>query len=82
VNRNVTLFYNSTLEGSRSVLILTCENLRSTDEQILSVTCHSSGYWIPDPAQFTCSKFTTVPSAAAGTEIYIIHLSPHSSGSK
>jgi hypothetical protein len=74
VNRNVTLFYNSTLEGSRSVLILTCKKLRSTDEQILSVLCHSSGNWIPDPAQFTCSEFTTVPS---GTEI-LIHSSPHS----
>jgi hypothetical protein len=48
VNRNVTFFYNSTLEGSRSVLILTCENLRSTDKQILSVLCHSSENWIPN----------------------------------
>jgi hypothetical protein len=76
VNRNVTLFYNSTLEGSRSVLILTCENPRSTDEQILSVTCHSGGNWIPDPAQFTCSKFTT---SSSGTKIVLIHSSPHSS---
>ena len=53
------LDYSSTLEGS--VLRLSCENgiRRSTDEQTLSVTCHSSGSWIPDPAQFTCSLSTT-----------------------
>ena len=63
---NATLNYSSTLEGS--VLILTCENDTSTDEQALNVTCHSNGSWIPDPANFTCSslKFyfnnTTAPS--------------------
>ena len=57
---NVILDYSSTLEGS--VLRLSCcGNGRSTDEQTLNVTCHSSGSWIPDPAQFTCSPFTTVP---------------------
>ena len=56
--------YNSTLKGS--VLILICENdTISADERILHVTCQSNGSWIPDPAQFTCSSFTTVPS---GTE--------------
>ena len=59
VDSNVILDYSSTLEGS--VLTLTCENdtSRSTDdsEEILSVTCHSSGNWIPNPAQFTCSSF-------------------------
>jgi hypothetical protein len=72
VNRNITLNYSFTLEGS--VLTLICENDASIDEQILSVTCHSSGNWIPDPAEFTCSEFITVPS---GTEI-LIHSSPHS----
>ena len=60
-NRNVKLNYSSTLESS--VLILTCENemsnINTTDEEILSVTCHSNGSWIPNPADFTCS-FTTV----------------------
>ena len=60
---NVILNYNSTLEGSRSILILTGENDISV---IKTMTCHSSGNWIPDPAQFTCSPSTTVPS---GTEI-------------
>ena len=57
VDSNVILDYSSTLEGS--VLTLTCENdmSRSTDEEIVSVTCHSSGNWIPDPTQFTCSSF-------------------------
>ena len=60
VDSNVILGYSSTLEGS--VLTLTCENdtSRSTDEEIVSVTCHSSGNWIPDPAQFTCSPSTGV----------------------
>ena len=78
---NVTLNYNSTLAGSRSVLILSCEGdipAVSIIKQIITVTCHSSGNWIPDPAQFTCSPSTTVPSA---TEIFI-HSTPHSSGSK
>ena len=65
-----------TLEGS--ILILTKSYENDTDEEILSVTFHSSGNWIPNPAQFTCSEFTTVPP---GTEI-LIHSSPHSSGSK
>ena len=77
MDRNVTLNYNSTLAGSSSVLVLTCEGdipAVSIIKQIITVTCHSSGNWIPDPAQFTCSRPTTVPS---GTEILI-----HSSGSK
>ena len=60
MNSNVKQNSSSTLEGS--VLILTCENeissimnMNVTNEEILSVTCHSSGNWIPDPAQFTCS---------------------------
>ena len=77
---NVTLNYSSTLEGSVLTLTCTCEHDTSTDGEILrlSVTCHSSGNWIPDPAQFTCSPSTTVPP---GTEI-LIHSTPHSSGSK
>ena len=79
VNNNVKQNYNSTLEGS--VLTLTCENeinissnvINSTGEQILNVTCHSDGNWIPDPAQFACS---TVPPS---TEI-LIHSSAYSSG--
>ena len=62
VNKNVTLNYSSTLGGS--VLVLTCENemsnMNTTDEQVLTVTCHSNGNWIPDPADFTCSSFTTI----------------------
>ena len=64
MNRNVKLNYSSTLDGS--VLILTCENemsnVNTSDEQIpqiLSVTCHSNGNWIPNPANFTCTSFTT-----------------------
>ena len=57
---NAKLNYSSTLEGS--VLILTCENDTFTDKQTLSVTCHSNGSWIPDPADFTCSSFITAPS--------------------
>jgi hypothetical protein len=54
VDRNVTLNYSSTLEGSRSVLVLTCDSdiPESIIKQIVTVTCHSSGNWIPDPAQF------------------------------
>ena len=62
MNRNVKLNYSSTLDGS--VLILTCENemsnVNTTDEQILSVTCHSNASWIPNPAEFTCLSFTTI----------------------
>ena len=67
MDRNVTLNYNSTLEGS--VLLLTCEDefqmsLNSTNETTLSLTCHSNRNWIPNPAEFTCSDSTatyTVP---------------------
>jgi hypothetical protein len=57
VDRNVRLNYSSTLEGS--VLILTCENDTSADEQMLNVTCQI-GNWIPDPTQFTCSSTTGI----------------------
>ena len=74
MNRNVKPNYSSTLDGS--VLILTCENempsINTTDEQILNVTCHSNGNWIPDPAEFTCSSFTTTPPG-----IFMVHLSPY-----
>ena len=58
MNSNVKQNSSSTLEGS--VLILTCKNeissiMNVTNEEILSATCHSSGNWNPDPAQFTCS---------------------------
>ena len=80
VDRNVILNYSSTLEGSVLTLTCTCNYATSNDGEIfrLNMTCHSSGNWIPDPADFTCSEFTTVPS---GTEI-LIHSSPQSSGSK
>ena len=56
MNSNVMLNYGSTLEGA-VLITLTCENDTSTDVvQALNVTCHSSGSWIPDPAQFTCSS--------------------------
>ena len=61
MDKNVTLNYNSTLEGS--VLVLTCENNTSI------ITCQSSGNWIPDPAQLSCSLSTTVPS---GTGLEVI----------
>ena len=76
MNGNVNLNYSSTLEGS--ILILTCENeisnmhMNTTDEQVLHATCHSNGNWIPDPAEFTCLSFTTVPPAA-GTIFQIIY---------
>ena len=75
VDGNVKLNYSSTLDGS--ILILTCENDTSTDEEILQVTCHSNGNWIPNPADITCSSFTTVPP---GTE-QLIHSPSYSSGS-
>ena len=80
MDRNVTLNYTSTLEGSILTLSQICENDISSNRQIfrLSVTCHSSGNWIPDPTQFTCSEFTIVPP---GTEI-LIYSTQHSSGSK
>ena len=61
LNSNINHNLSSTLAGS--VLMLTCENDTFTehDEQILHVTCHSNGSWIPDPDQVTCSSFTTVP---------------------
>ena len=60
MNSNVKLKFNfsSTLDGS--VLVLICENvINTTDERTFSVTCHSNGSWIPDPAEFTCTSFTT-----------------------
>ena len=70
------LNYTSTLDGS--VLMLTCENdtARLTHEQINIAMCHSSGKWIPDPTQFTCSSLKSVPPGAETT-----HRPPHSSGS-
>ena len=72
-DRNLKLNYNSTLEGS--VLTLTCENeisLNSTNETILSVTCHSNGSWIPNPADFiqSCSLFGTTASPTTGTNYF------------
>ena len=59
MDRHVKLNYTSALDGS--VLTLVCENeINTTDEEILHMTCHSNGSWIPNPAQFTCSSFTTV----------------------
>ena len=66
MNSNIRLNYTSTLDGF--VLILTCENeissINTTDEQILNVTCHSNGNWIPDPAGFIKSCSSVPP----GTE--------------
>ena len=42
MDRNATLNYNSTLAGSRSVLVLTCESdipAVSIIKQIITVTC-------------------------------------------
>lgn len=67
MNSTVKLNYSSTLEGA--VLMLTCENedsnmhMNITDEQVLIATCNRNGNWIPDPAEFTCLSFTTVPPA-------------------
>ena len=71
MNSNVMLNYSSTLEGT--VLTLTCENDTSTDEQALIVTCHSSGSWIPDPAQFTCSS-SNFEKALPGTSNSLIKI--------
>ena len=71
MDRNVILNYNSTLEGSRSILILTGENDISIIKRIITMTCHSSGSWIPDPAQFTCSPSTTVPSDTEISQVAI-----------
>ena len=73
VNRNLKLNLISTLEGS--VLTLTCENeisLNSTTETTLSVTCHSNGSWIPNPADFIqfCLLFSTTVSPATGTNYF------------
>ena len=70
VDKYLKLNYTSTLEGS--VLTLTCENeisLNSTTETTLSVTCHSYGSWIPNPADFiqSCSPFSTTASPTTGT---------------
>ena len=70
VNRNLKLNLISTLEGSP--LTLTCENemsLNSTTEMTLSVTCHSNGSWIPNPADFiqSCSTFSTTSCTASPT---------------
>ena len=54
-DRNVALNYNSTLEGF--VLTLICSENDAIADEVLNATCNSSGKWIPDPAQFTCSSF-------------------------
>ena len=78
MNSGVKLNYSSTLDCS--VLILTCENVISnvntTEEQILSVTCHSNGSWIPDLADFieSCSSFTTAPQGNLIKKIIFYHL--------
>ena len=74
-HRNLKLDYISTLEGF--VLILTCENemfnmnLTESDAEILNVTCHNNGSWIPDPADFieSCSLFAvkTLSTLSQGT---------------
>ena len=76
---NITLSYNSTLEGSRADLMLTVtgENNTSTKKQILSLTCHSSGKWIADPPQFACSSITTVVPSGIVTEHNIVHTIYH-----
>ena len=66
MGKNITLdyMYSSTLESL--YLTLTCENemfnvnLTESDGEILNVTCHSNGSWIPDPADFieSCSPST------------------------
>ena len=75
MNRYVKLNYSSTLKGS--LLILACDNemsnMNTTDEEILNVTCHSNGNWIPNPADFikSCLPFTTV-SLVSGTDFSLI----------
>ena len=51
-------------------------------KQIITVMCHSSGNWIPDPAQFTCSPSTTVPSGIQKYYRSILNQLIHSSDSK
>ena len=81
MDRNVKLNYSSTLDGS--ILKLTCKNeMFNTnmyaDEQILNVTCHSNGNWIPDPAEFTCSSLILQLHYQV---FFMVHLSSYSSGS-
>jgi hypothetical protein len=78
VNRNVKLNYSSTLEGS--VLTLTCENeilianmnTTGAGEEILHVTCHSNGNWIPSPADFIQSCTTVSPTT--GTTFSLMYM--------
>ena len=74
VNRNLKLNLISTLEAS--LLTLTCKNemsLNFTNKTTLSVTCHSNGSWIPNPADFiqSCSPFSTTVSPTTGTNYFL-----------
>lgn len=59
VNENVSLIYTSTLEGS--FLVAFCDNRGTTsDNDVLTSTCHKDGNWVPDPIDYSCSSlFTT-----------------------
>ena len=63
LDNDVMLNYSSTLDCS--VLILTCKDgtFRSTDKQILQMTCYSNENWIPNPSQFTYSSLTEITTA-------------------
>ena len=76
VDKNINLNYSSTLEDS--VLILTCENemfnmnIIGSDAEVLNVTCHSNGNWIPNPADFiqSCLLFSATVSPTTGTNYF------------
>ena len=49
--------------------------MNTTDEQVLIVMCHRNGNWIPDPAEFTCLSFTTVPPGIINASWHVIVIS-------
>lgn len=53
VNVDVNATYNSTLFNAR--LTLTCAD-GFLPSEVPTAQCHSSGSWIPDPADFTCNN--------------------------
>ena len=52
VNSNVSLNYNSTVEGSQ--LILWCSDGLFPESNVM-VQCTEGGIWMPNPAELQCS---------------------------
>ena len=56
VNSNVSLEYNSTVEGAE--LILRCyssDELFPNGETVILAECTDRGIWMPDPTKLECS---------------------------